>query len=540
MKAMTHAPPVHAAAPVPSSPLHAVRDVLQSSSGQSLPTDMRAALEMRLSRFFGGGRGRSRSPHALRLGSPADAHEHAADTVATALAYRAPDVRTQSAGRAGDVPVSRCRAIDLSGVRVHTSQRASDSARALGTLAYAVGHDIVFASGQYAPATSRGMHVLMHELVHVAQHASTHESEHTVRRYTEYSRSSQNAKESLGWKHPARGVLRVADDGQMATEFKGTATKGAQRAWTTQTLAASSNATLAGVGSRVRLALKSDGQDITGKAPSGKQDMTLAEIWPQREDGKPVDLTADCGQACKQIMGAAETDVAVVKKPTATNDKNGATTDTKNATVTGDKAAVAKDSTGVGTSGRAAGFFARLGAMFKGTAPGGGQPDEASGQDEQLTARDYHGRTANSPGTLEQWTEELFRKEFGAALTRKQAYAAYQALSVSEQLAFDKKYGINAYAVPHIGQGVAIATEYDMRGYKEPDTPRRWNFHYAAPVLTSGHDYVTMEMFPATKADQWSFFMYGPHSQHQSFSEEQGGTGEFSNKHSAYVVEPQR
>jgi hypothetical protein len=58
---------------------------------------------------------------------------------------------------------------DFSQVRVHTDARAAVSAHDVDAHAYTVGHDIVFAAGQYAPATARGQHLLTHELVHVIQ-----------------------------------------------------------------------------------------------------------------------------------------------------------------------------------------------------------------------------------------------------------------------------------------------------------------------------------------------------------------------------------
>ena len=55
---------------------------------------------------------------------------------------------------------------DFGRVRVHCE---SESARALGARAYTVGDDIVFGRGQYAPDTTSGRHLLVHELTHVAQ-----------------------------------------------------------------------------------------------------------------------------------------------------------------------------------------------------------------------------------------------------------------------------------------------------------------------------------------------------------------------------------
>ncbi|HYH84994.1 MAG TPA: DUF4157 domain-containing protein [Pyrinomonadaceae bacterium] len=58
---------------------------------------------------------------------------------------------------------------DFSRVRVHTDSRASESARAVGATAYAVGHDLVFSSGQYAPSSADGRRLLAHELAHTIQ-----------------------------------------------------------------------------------------------------------------------------------------------------------------------------------------------------------------------------------------------------------------------------------------------------------------------------------------------------------------------------------
>jgi len=61
---------------------------------------------------------------------------------------------------------------DFSRVRVHTDERASESARAVQAHAYTVGSDIAFRSGLYAPATSQGRALLAHELAHVVQQGS--------------------------------------------------------------------------------------------------------------------------------------------------------------------------------------------------------------------------------------------------------------------------------------------------------------------------------------------------------------------------------
>jgi hypothetical protein len=59
---------------------------------------------------------------------------------------------------------------DFSGVRIHTDAQAARSAEAVDALAYTVGRDIVFGSGQYDPNAQAGRHLLAHELAHVVQH----------------------------------------------------------------------------------------------------------------------------------------------------------------------------------------------------------------------------------------------------------------------------------------------------------------------------------------------------------------------------------
>jgi hypothetical protein len=58
---------------------------------------------------------------------------------------------------------------DFSQVRVHTDAQAAESAQAVNALAYTVGRDVVFGSGQYLPRTGAGKELLAHELTHVVQ-----------------------------------------------------------------------------------------------------------------------------------------------------------------------------------------------------------------------------------------------------------------------------------------------------------------------------------------------------------------------------------
>jgi hypothetical protein len=54
-------------------------------------------------------------------------------------------------------------------VRVHTDDKASQSAESVGANAYTVGSDLVFRSGNYDPGSSAGQRTIAHELSHVVQ-----------------------------------------------------------------------------------------------------------------------------------------------------------------------------------------------------------------------------------------------------------------------------------------------------------------------------------------------------------------------------------
>ncbi len=62
---------------------------------------------------------------------------------------------------------------DFSRVRVHSDERAAQSARAVNALAYTVGRDVVFDRAHYAPGTQAGNSLLGHELAHVVQQSGS-------------------------------------------------------------------------------------------------------------------------------------------------------------------------------------------------------------------------------------------------------------------------------------------------------------------------------------------------------------------------------
>lgn len=363
---------------------------------------------------------------------------------------------------------------DFGDVRVHTDDPTA--AAAVGALAYTVGRDIVTGPDQYAPDTTNGRHLLAHELAHVVQGRGR---AGIVRRYTAYTAADQAAKKSGGWTHPASKPMRVSDDGQMVVEDNGWGANLSKRAWTTPAIMASSNSILTAQGSRAKLSSK--GGTLSGVPPANATAATvsLEEIEPVKASGSgPFDLESDCGSACKQVMGSgpAGNDVAVLK---------------------------------------------------------------GGGKERYTAARDYYGADASHAHTTpEDWAEEVFKKEFGAALSRADAYKKYAALDPAAKQAFDQKYGINLFAKPSVGQGLTVSSEQDMPGYHTVSS-FTWNFHYAAVVATSGSDHMTLENAAGWKVTDWIFYMYGPASKSQTFHEFHGATGTHGSAYTTLVVEPE-
>jgi len=370
---------------------------------------------------------------------------------------------------------------DFSQVRIHTDARAADSARAINALAYTVGNDVVFGAGQYSPHASQSRKLLAHELAHVVQQRGgggtpSEGSMPVIQRFTAFTAADQAAGKSLGWIHPGSANLRVADSGLLAVEDNGWGAGKSKRAWALPANIAQANKILSAQSSRVKLVSKGGG--ISGQVPvSPKLSFKLDEIEPvNAATGAPLELARDCGSACKQITGSTPTEKDV--------------------------------------------------AVLK------------SGKSEKYTtAKDYHG---DDPTTPEEWSEEVFKMEFGAGLTRSEAYAKYDALSDKDKKKFDEKYGINKFAVPKIGQGLTVSTEKDMPGFARFPGMGTWNFHYAATVLQSGPDYVTLENAAGWKPDDWIFFMYGPAAKAQTFHEFHGATQTHGTKWTTMVVQPEK
>jgi hypothetical protein len=63
----------------------------------------------------------------------------------------------------------RSTGADLGGVRVHTGAESAEAAAAVDARAFAVGTDLHFAAGEFAPGTAAGDHLIAHEAFHALQ-----------------------------------------------------------------------------------------------------------------------------------------------------------------------------------------------------------------------------------------------------------------------------------------------------------------------------------------------------------------------------------
>jgi hypothetical protein len=426
-------------------------------------------------------------------------------------------------------------------VRVHDDAAAAASAQELGAHAYTSGRDVAFGAGRYAPSSPAGRRLLAHELSHVVQQGGGANGAGPVQRYTAYSADEQARGESSGWLHPDAGKMRVSDDGQMAVDDKGWNPNTNKRAWTTPALIAASNGVLGSVGALAQLRPKSGGRTIFGTAPDGTSSATLTEIEPFRPGGGHFSLASDCGTACRQIIGSGPRgtrDVAVLRREAQPGSAGtgGAWAGGILGLLVGGLVGGALGSllgplgTVLGAIGGAvAGAYggSRLGRALA-------RRDPVEAHEEYSSPETYHGGAVSTPEVM---SGELYQRELGGA-TREEALQRYAALSDGDRDEFDRKHGINRYARPRVGEGITIGTEYRMPGYADPHG-HSWNFHYAADVIDSGHDYMTLESAAGWGIDDWIFYMYGPPSKGQSFQEEQAATGSHGTRQTSLVVLPE-
>jgi hypothetical protein len=104
-------------------------------------------------------------------------------------------------------------------VRIHDDARAASSARQVQARAYAVGHHLVFAEGQYRPDSQEGRRLIAHELSHVVQQGA---EAHVRRQNDERGEGNPNsvfdrayaAADASRWEEVA-GILKDSSEGEI-------------------------------------------------------------------------------------------------------------------------------------------------------------------------------------------------------------------------------------------------------------------------------------------------------------------------------------
>lgn len=136
---------------------------------------------------------------------------------------------------------------DFSGVRVHTDERASESAQAVGANAYTAGTHIAFGAGRYSPNMTSGRNLIAHELTHVAQQSEgdvggssigdglriSHPNDSFERSAAANQAHSDNGIHSNGWKQPGDqhgGEIHLQRDSLGLSTGEGDTTKNANTA----------------------------------------------------------------------------------------------------------------------------------------------------------------------------------------------------------------------------------------------------------------------------------------------------------------------
>ncbi len=100
---------------------------------------------------------------------------------------------------------------DLSDVRIHTNEHASDIAQGMQARAFTVGHDIAFNQGQYDSSSTEGKKLMAHELVHVAQQTGvTPLSDPMVQRYPDRRHRVVNGFVNIPWGNGRDEFIRNA------------------------------------------------------------------------------------------------------------------------------------------------------------------------------------------------------------------------------------------------------------------------------------------------------------------------------------------
>ena len=429
---------------------------------------------------------------------------------------------------------------DFSRVRVHDDARAAAVAASISAAAFTVGSDIVFGRGRHDEGTG-GDRLLAHELAHVVQGGRSG-GDGSVHRFTDYNAYDQSSDGSNGWQHPYGIDLRVADDGRIAVDNKGWNPGTNKHAWTTPTLITSSNSILGAQGSHAALRPKPGGRTVAGLSPDGRQSLTLTEIEPFRPAGGDFSLISDCGSACRQIIGsgpAGTRDVAVLRSQPDPGSKG-----TGGAWAGGILGFLA----GAGAGAALGSLLGPLGAIVGGLVGGITAAWGGSRLGRSLARREPRGPTERATRPHGRITAGLRPRRRSSPVSCTSASwevpletRHWRATRPCPVTSATSSTGGTASTATRGRRWARASPSERSTGCRATPNPGRnaWNFHYAAAVLESGQDYLTLESAAGWRRDDWIFYMYGPPSKRQSFHEEQAGTGAHGTRQTSLVVLPE-
>ena len=389
---------------------------------------------------------------------------------------------------------------DLSRVKAHVGTEAGAAARRMGAEAYAFGDSVAFG---VAPS----LRTAAHEAAHVLQQRDGVQLQGGVGKVGDvYERNADAAAERVVRGVSAADLLpapqsvspaaaatqykhvqmyakiagqpydRLSDDGKMAVKDH------SRKAWAESSNIANSNKVLDANKSKAKI--EELAAEISVKPPGAAAGAAAIKLKQfrmiDRASSAEVELEDDCGSACQQMLGAD-----------------------------------------------AAGYESYVGVNKRGTTEEYTKPSKYEADDNAA---------GGSLSTTERMSGEIyvriFEREFKKTLSRVDALKEWDKLSADKKKELSKKYGINKFAVPKVGQGITIGSERDMPGASQTG----YNFHFALNLMASGHDYITLEDY-ASSGVKYYFDMYGPESKGQSWAEDPSNTGALDDKNTSMVVQ---
>ncbi len=402
---------------------------------------------------------------------------------------------------------------ELSGVRAHVGGEAAVAAESMGAAGYATGNDV-------ALRDAGNLHTVAHEAAHVVQQrGGVHLKGGVGQAGDEYERNADAVADRVVRGESAEDLLapyaggggggsgsggatqrkpvqlyqqhsdddspwdKMSDDGRMAVVDH------ESEAWAEPDMIARSNAVLEQNKSKAKI--QQLGSPLKIKA-AGRTHYLLKfrmddrdASWSRRHFGNPeTDLIDDCGSANQQMQGSES------------------------------------------VNGR---------SFLAATSNDGGKTQEFTHSPSTYQGDDN--KRGGLVSTTEKMSGEIYQRimlrELGKTLTREEALAEWAALSDAQRDALSRKYGINKYAAPKVGQGITIGSERDMPGASMGG----FNFHFALNLMQAGEDYMTVEDFRDSGTNYY-FKMYGPVSKQQSFAEDPGNQVTDDKSTAMVVVHP--